>query len=608
MDMTPHSRGPAHRSGAKIAPEDRQQLDQHPVSLRRIAALFRPHRGTIALVVGLITASSAITIAQPFLVREVIDNALPNQNLALLAWLTGAMIAIAALTAVIGVIQTWMSTLMGQRVMHGLRINLFTHLQAQSLRFFTRTRSGEVQSRLMNDIAGMQQVVTTTATGVAANITTVVATFAAMLALSPSLTIISVIVLPPAIWLSRQVAQLRRQFTEERQQALAGLHTQVEEGLSVSGARLAKTLGTTERDAEKFTSRSRDLIGLEVRSQLAGRWRMATMQIVFAAIPAVIYFAAGTPFAAEAMTIGTVVAFTALQAQVFRPMMGLLNIGVQWYTALAFFSRIFEYLDLVPELTTAENPIRLKPAHLSGEVRLSGVDFSYDTEPQSTKVLHGVDLHLRAGQTVAVVGPTGSGKSTLASLLPRLYDPTAGTVTVDGVSVDQIHPQDLAQLVGVVSQETYLIHATIRENLLLASPDASDAQLWSALDNAALTATVRSLPEGLDTLVGARGHRFSGGEQQRLAIARTVLRNPPILVLDEATSALDNTTEAQVQQALNNLAKHRTTLLIAHRLDTVLDADKVVVIESGRIIESGTPRALLSDDGAFAALAARRVR
>lgn len=631
MTVTAQPRGQAHLSGTKIAPEDRQQLNQHPVSLRRIAQLFAPHRGAITLVVALITASSAITIAQPFLVREVIDNALPNQNLALLAWLTAAMIVIAALTAVIGVVQTWMSTLMGQRVMHGLRVSLFTHLQAQSLRFFTRTRSGEVQSRLMNDISGMQQVVTTTATGVAANITTVVATFVAMLALSPSLTMISVIVLPPAIWLSRQVARLRRQFTDERQQALAGLHTQVEEGLSVSGARLAKTLGTTERDAEKFTLRSRDLIGLEVRSQLAGRWRMATMQIVFAAIPAVIYFAAGLPFAAETMTIGTVVAFTALQSQVFRPMMGLLNIGVQWYTALAFFSRIFEYLDLVPELTPAANPVRMKPAHLTGEVRICGVDFSYGSgvanragssndaespsntdpastpEPPSTNVLHGVDLHIPAGRTVAVVGPTGSGKSTLAALLPRLYDPTAGTVTIDGVSVDQIHPQDLAQLVGVVSQETYLIHATIRENLLLARPESSDADLWSALENAALAETVRRLPEGLDSLVGARGHRFSGGEQQRLAIARTILRNPPILVLDEATSALDNTTEAQVQHALNKLAQQRTTLLIAHRLDTVLEADKVVVLDSGRIVESGAPSALLNGDGAFAALAARRV-
>lgn len=607
MESTAHSRGGAHRGASRIDPADREQLRRHPVSLRRIARLFAPHRATITLVAGLITASSAITIAQPFLVREVIDNALPNQNLTLLAWLTSAMVGIAAVTAVIGVIQTWMSTQMGQRVMHSLRTELFTHLQSQSLSFFTKTRSGEVQSRLMNDIAGMQQVVTTTATGVAANVTTVVATFAAMIALSPSLTLISLIVLPPAVWLARQVAQLRRQFTEQRQQALAGLHTQVEEGLSISGARLAKTLGTTQRDAQRFTARSEELIGLEVRSQLAGRWRMATMQVVFAAIPAVIYFAAGLPFTAETMTIGTVVAFTALQSQAFRPMMGLLNIGVQWVSALAFFSRIFEYLDLVPELRPAADPVRLKKSELRGDVEFAEVGFSYGSQPEDASVLHGVSLRIPAGQTVAIVGPTGSGKSTLAALLPRLYDPTTGAVRIDGIPVHQIHPEDLAQLVGVVSQETYLIHATIRENLLLAQPEATDAELWSALDSAALSRTVSALPQKLDTLVGARGHRFSGGEQQRLAIARTILRNPAILVLDEATSALDNTTEAHVQQALDELAAQRTTLMIAHRLDTVLGADQVVVLEAGRIIESGPPYALLNDDGAFAALASRRV-
>ena len=606
MDAVPPARGGPRGGAPKISPDDRKQLNQYPVSLRRIAALFAPHRITMTIVVALITASSAITIAQPFLVREVIDNALPNQNLPLLAWLTGAMIAIAAVTAVIGVVQTWMSTLMGQRVMHSLRVALFTHLQAQSLSFFTRTRSGEVQSRLMNDIAGMQQVVTSTATGVAANITTVVATFLAMVALSPALTLISLVVLPPALWLSRQVALMRRQFTEERQQALAGLHTQVEEGLSVSGARLAKTLGTAPRDAEKFTLGSNDLIDLEVRSQLAGRWRMATMQIVFAAIPAIIYFAAGLPVAAETMTIGTVVAFTALQAQVFRPMMGLLNIGVQWVTAMAFFSRIFEYLDLVPELRTAEEPVRIGRHDLAGEVRFTGVEFTYDSPAGASRVLHGLDLRIAVGETVAVVGPTGSGKSTLAALVPRLYDPTAGEVTLDGVAVAEIDPQDLSQLVGVVSQETYLVHASIRDNLLLARPEATDAELWEALDSAALSRTINRLPEKMGTIVGARGHRLSGGEQQRLAIARTILRDPPILILDEATSALDNTTEAQVQRALNELARTRTTLLIAHRLDTVLDADQVVVLEAGRIVESGPPGELLAGEGAFAALASRR--
>ena len=593
--------GGGGRGPARLNPADKKQLNRHPVSLRRIAALFAPHTRTIAVVVLLISASSVVNLAQPFLVRGVIDNALPQQDIRLLAVLTGSMVAVAAVTAVIGVVQTWLATKMGQRVMHTLRVNLFTHLQAQSLGFFTRTRGGEVQSRLTHDISGMQSVVTTTATGVASNLTTAVATAVAMVALSPGLSLISLVVLPPAIWLSRRVAKIRREVTDERQRELAALHTQVEEGLSVSGVRLAKTLGTIPRDADRFTARSEKLVGLELRSQLAGRWRMATMQIVFAAIPAVIYLAAGFPATSGGMTIGTLVAFTGLQGAIFRPVMGLLNIGVQWVTALAFFSRIFEYLDLVPGIRPAAKPVRLDPATVRGEVRFEGVRFAYD---DGAEVLHGIDLTLPAGTSTAVVGSTGSGKSTLASLLPRLNDATAGTVLIDGVDVREIAPGDLARIVGVVSQETYLIHASVRENLLLADPDATDEQLWSALAAARMADTVGALPEGLDTLVGARGHRFSGGEQQRLAIARTILRNPPVLVLDEATSALDNTTEAQVQAALERLAAGRTTLTIAHRLSTVENADQVVVLDAGRIVERGAPAELRAGDGPYARLAA----
>ena len=601
--------GPGGQRGpARLNPKDRTQLTRHPVSLRRIAELFKPHRATIAIVVALISVSSIVNLAQPFLLRGVLDEALPQQNLGLLGLLTGGMVVVAAITALIGVVQTWMSTKMGQKVMHTLRVRLFTHVQAQSMSFFTKTRSGEVQSRLMNDISGMQQVVTTTATGVASNLTTVVATLVAMIVLSPALTLLSLIVLPPAIWLSRKVAMIRRAVTDERQQALAQLHTQVEEGLSVSGARLSKTLGTLDRDAQRFEDRSEALIDLEMRSQLAGRWRMATMQIVFAAIPAIIYFTAGLPVASDAMTIGTLVAFTTLQAQIFRPLMSLLDVGVQWVTAMAFFSRIFEYLDLQPEVVPPTEPVEIDPAKVAGTVRFEHVDFTYGSGPDATdrNILDGIELEIPAGSTLAVVGPTGSGKSTLAALLPRLYDPTAGRVLIDGMDVRDIAPKDLASLVGVVSQETYLIHDTVRQNLLLAKPAADDDELWAALEYASVAETIHQLPQGLDTLVGARGHRFSGGEQQRLAIARTLLRNPPILVLDEATSALDNTTEAHVQQALDELAEHRTTLMIAHRLSTVMTADTVVVLEAGRIIEAGAPEDLLRAGGAFATLAARR--
>lgn len=586
---------------ARLNPADLLQVKAHPVKLSRIAALFTPHKWTILVVVVLISVASVIGLAQPFLIRAIIDDALPQQNTVLLAWLAGGLVAVAAATAAIGVVQTWMATKMGQKVMHTLRTRLFTHLQAQSLGFFTRTRGGEVQSRLTNDIAGMQSVVTSTATSVASNLTTAVATAIAMIALSPRMSLLSLIVLPPAIWLSRKVALMRRDITTARQQELAGMYTMIEEGLSVSGIRLAKTLGTTGRDVERFGASSHRLVDLELRSQLAGRWRMATMSIVFAAIPAVIYLAAGFPATSGGMTIGTLVAFTALQGAIFRPIMGMLNVGVQWVTAMALFSRIFEYLDMEPEIAVPLDPVNLDPEQIRGHVRFEDVSFAYHG---GETVLQGIDLELAPGTATAVVGPTGSGKSTLGSLLPRLHDPSHGRITIDGIDVREMAPEALNKIVGVVSQETYLIHASIRENLLLADPGADDATLWKALASAQIADLVASLPEELDTLVGARGHRFSGGEQQRLAIARTILRNPKVLVLDEATSALDNTTEALVQHALDRLAIGRTTLTIAHRLSTVEDADQLVVLEAGRIVERGTPAALLVSEGAYAGLVA----
>ncbi|MCV9994737.1 ABC transporter ATP-binding protein/permease [Paeniglutamicibacter sp. ZC-3] len=586
---------------ARLNPADLKQVRLHPVKPSRIAALFAPHKLAIAIVVLLISAASVIGLAQPFLIRAIIDDALPQQNTVLLAWLAGGLVAVAAATAAIGVVQTWMATKMGQKVMHTLRTRLFTHLQAQSLGFFTRTRGGEVQSRLTNDIAGMQSVVTSTATAVASNLTTAVATAIAMAALSWRMSLLSLIVLPPAIWLSRKVALMRRDITTARQQELAGMYTQIEEGLSVSGIRLAKTLGTTGRDVARFSASSHRLVDLELRSQLAGRWRMATMGIVFAAIPALIYLAAGFPATSGGMTIGTLVAFTALQGAIFRPIMGLLNVGVQWVTAMALFSRIFEYLDMDPELKAPKNPARVDPDQAAGRVRFEGVGFAYGDGPA---VLRGIDLELAPGTATAIVGPTGSGKSTLGALLPRLHDPGSGRITIDGVDVREMAPETLARIVGVVSQETYLIHASIRENLLLADPDADDATLWKALAGAQIADLVAGLPEGLGTLVGARGHRFSGGEQQRLAIARTILRNPRVLVLDEATSALDNNTEALVQEALDRLAAGRTTLMIAHRLSTVENADQLAVLDAGEITERGRPAELRASGGAFARLLA----
>ncbi len=601
IEETAPSRGRGG-SGRTADPADRAQLERAPVELRRVTALFRPYRWQVATVVALIVASSAAALATPFLVRLVIDEALPRQDVRLLAWAVAGMVAVTGLTAVLGVVQTWLSTTVGQRVMHGLRTAVFSHLQRQSLGFFTRTRGGEVQSRLTHDIGGMQSVVTSTATSLASNATTVVGTVAAMVALSWRLSLLSLVVLPPAIALTRRVARMRRAVTAQRQRHLADLHGQVEEGLSVSGVLLGKTLGAGPAASRRFAATSEDLVGLEVRSQLAGRWRMASMSIVFAGIPALVYLFAGLPATSGGMTIGTLVAFTTLQGALFRPLMGLLDVGVSVTASMALFSRVFEYLDLPVEIDDPASPVDLDPAAVRGEVRFEGVSFTY---PDGARpALDGVDVPVPAGSTLALVGETGSGKSTMASLVARLADPTAGRVTVDGVDLRDLRLATLAQVVGVVSQETYLLHATVRENLRHARPGATDAEIEAAARRAQVHDVLAALPDGYDTVVGARGHRFSGGEKQRLAIARTLLRDPRVLVLDEATSALDTATERAVQAALDEARRGRTTITIAHRLSTVRHADRIVVLDGGRVAESGTHAELVARGGRYASLVA----
>jgi ATP-binding cassette subfamily B protein len=603
---TPGTHG-GGRPPQQLDPRDRAQLAESPVSLRRVAALFRPHRATVAVVTAIIVAVSVISMAQPFLLRAVIDDALPHQDVPLLLWAVGGMLAVTVVTQLLGVVQTWMTTSVGQRVMHGLRTDVFAHLQRQSIAFFTRTRGGEVQSRLTNDIAGMQTVITTTATSVASNLTTAVATAVAMVALSPRLSLLSLVVVPPAVLMTRRVALLRRDITAARQRRMADLHSQVEEGLTVSGATLVKTLGAGSATAARFTATSRDLVDLELRSQLAGRWRMATMQMIFAAIPAVIYLSAGLPVTGNGMSIGTLIAFTTLQAGIFRPLMGLLDVGVQWVSSMSLFSRIFGYLDLPVDIAPPAHPVAVDHDRVRGDVRFEGVSFTHEKDAVSpTRALDDVTLSIPAGTTLALVGETGSGKSTLAGLLSRLHDPSLGRVTVDGVDLRDLAPEDLARIVGVVSQDTYLVHASIRENLLLAAPEATETELWLALEAAQVSALVAGLPDQLDTVVGARGHRFSGGEKQRLAIARTLLRNPRVLVLDEATSALDNETERELQAALDRLMAGRTTLTVAHRLSTVRDAEQIAVLDHGRVAELGDHDALLARGGRYARLVAAR--
>ena len=533
---------------------------------RRIASLFKPYKGRLAAVLLLIIVSAGLGMVSPFLLRGILDTAIPDQDRELLTVLVVGMIAIAIVTGVLSVAQTWLSNVVGQKVMHDLRAAVYRHLQRLSLAFFTRTRTGEVQSRIANDIGGVQTVVTSTATSIVSNVTTVLATVVAMVLLDWRLAVISLALLPFFVWLTRRVGTERKVLTSQRQGRLADMSTLVEESLSVSGVLLGKTMGRSAALADRFEKESEGLADLMVRQQMAGRWRMSTVQMSFAIMPAIVYWLAGQPFAttgANAISIGTVVAFTTLQTRLFFPIGQLLSVGIDIQTSGALFERIFEYLDLPVDLEEGTVALGAGSKRVRGEVRLEHVGFTY--EPGGAAILQDVDLVVPAGSTTAIVGETGAGKTTVGYLVARLYDPTSGAVTVDGVDLRDLTFPSLTDTVGLVSQDTYLFHASVRENLRFARPDATDSELEAAARAAQIHNLISSLPDGFDTVVGERGHRFSGGEQQRLAIARTILRNPPVLVLDEATSALDNETEALVQQALESLSEGRTTIAIAHR-------------------------------------------
>jgi ATP-binding cassette subfamily B protein len=574
---------------------------------RRILRLFVPYRWRLAAVIGLIVFASGLGIISPFLLRGVLDTALPHRDATLLTELVLGMIGIAIATGAISVGQTYISNVIGQRVMHDLRAAVYRHLQRMSLAFFTRTRTGEVQSRIANDIGGIDSVVTTTATTIAQNATTVVATIVAMVLLDWRLAAFSLVFVPPFVWLTRRVGQVRRRITTERQRRLADLSALVSESLSVSGIMLGKTMGRGRDLAERFTTESSEIADIEVRSRMAGRWVMSTIQMVFAIQPALVYWIAGQSFVhgGHAISIGTVVAFTQLQTRLLFPIQSLLSTGADVEASLALFDRIFEYLDLPVDIVEKPDAVALRPSEVLGEVRFEAVSFRYGIDGVWT--LRDIDLVVPAGTRTAIVGETGAGKTTLGYLVARLYEPQEGRVTIDGVDVRDASLESLAATVGVVSQETYLFHATVRENLRFACPSASDAEIEAAAKTARIHDLIASLPDGYDTVVGERGYRFSGGEKQRMAIARTILRNPPVLVLDEATSSLDTQTEAAVQASLEALAEGRTTITIAHRLSTVRAADQIVVLDHGRIAERGRHEELLERGGLYAALVARDV-
>jgi ATP-binding cassette subfamily B protein len=477
---------------------------------------------------------------------------------------------------------------------------VFAHLQRMSLAFFTRTRSGEVQARIAYDIGGIDDVVTSTATSTVSTVATVAATVVAMFALNWRLTVFSLILLPFFVWLTRRVGNERRRIQSVRQSRLADMSTLVEESLSVSGILLGKTMGRSHELVDRFSSESSELADLEVRARMAGRWRMASVQMSFAIMPAAVYWFAGYSIVHgnNAISIGTVVAFTTLQTRLLFPMQQLLSVGLEVQTSLALFARIFEYLDLPVDIV--ERPGALALRDVRGDVGLDDVWFRYSADAPWT--LREIAAEVPAGTRTALVGETGSGKTTLAYLVARLYEPQRGTVSIDGVDIRDMTLASLAATVGMVSQETYLFHASIRDNLRFACPEASDEEIEDAARAAQIHELISSLPDGYDTPVGERGYRFSGGEKQRMAIARTILRNPPVLILDEATSALDTETERAVQLALDELSRGRTTIAIAHRLSTIRDADQILVLDAGSIVERGTHETLIERGGRYAAL------
>jgi ATP-binding cassette, subfamily B, bacterial len=564
-------------------------------NLRRVVRLFKPYRGKLSAVLGLIVFSAALGVIPAFLLRGVI-NAIRLNESSRISYLAGGMIAIAVVTGVLGVIQTLFSNQVGQRVIHDLRTAVFRHLQRLSLAFFTRTRTGEVQSRISNDIGGVQGVVTNTATSITSNVTTVIATMVGMLVLNWELALFAFALIPFFVLLTRRVGAERRKIAKTTQETLADISSLVQESLSVSGILLGKTMGRTNELADRFEGDSLRLADLEVRQRMAGRWVMATIQTSFSVMPAAVYWFGGV---SHVVGIATIVAFTTLQTRLFFPVGSLLGVQLDVQTSLALFDRIFEYLDQPIDIEEKPDARTSAPA---GDVVFDHVWFGYG---EGTWTLEDVTFTVPEGTTTALVGETGSGKTTLGYLAARLYDVGEGSISIGGVDLRDLTFDALTSLVGVVSQETYLFHASVRENLRFAKPDATDAEVEAAAGAARIHHVIAALPEGYDTVVGERGYRFSGGEKQRIAIARTILRNPPILVLDEATSSLDTETERLVQEALDRLSEGRTTIAIAHRLSTVRDADQIVVLDHGRVVETGRHEDLILAGGRYTALAAR---
>jgi ATP-binding cassette subfamily B protein len=625
-------------------------------TLRRIVAFFRPYRLQVVVVLAAILATSLIGLVNPYLLKLLIDDVIVGRHYDLLNVYVGLMIVLPIVSGLIGVGQSYLNNAIGQNVMQDLRNALYAHLQRMPLRFFTETRTGEIQSRLANDVGGVQAVVTDTASSVTSNLAVTISTIVAMFLLDWRLTLLSLGLLPFFAYLTFRVGKVRRAVSSETQKSLADITAATEETLSVSGMLLMKTFGQQASQLDRFRGLNRILAGLQIRQAMVGRWFFMIIGTIFSITPAFVYWLAGTLAASgdpSAPTAGVIVAFTTLQSRLFFPLGQLLNVQVEIQGSLALFDRIFEYLEMDPEIVDAPDAVALDPRTVRGKVRFHHVRFRYPTaavpssqalaaadghrhevalavsgasaaspeveellveerverQPASTNgqpslpfALEDIDFEVGPGQLVALVGPSGSGKTTTTYLVPRLYDVDSGAVEIDGHDVRRLTLTSLGEAIGFVTQETYLFHASVRDNLRYARPDATDAELEVATRAAAIHDRIVELPDGYDTFVGERGYKLSGGEKQRVAIARVLLKDPRILILDEATSALDTVSERLIQAALERLMENRTTIAIAHRLSTILRADQILVYDRGRIVERGTHGELQRSGGLYARL------
>ena len=584
-----------------------------PHLLGRIGVLFVPHRAALIVTAILVMVSAGLSVLPPLLTRSAFDLGLfpasGGPNLLVLIKIVSLMIAIYIASAALGVWQTWLTATVGNTVMGALRVNLFGHLQRMEFAFFTRTKTGIIQSRLQNDVGGVAGVLTNTVSSVLGNTVTVIAAFVAMILLSWQLTVVAVILMPILVATQRRVGRVRAKIATKTQESLSDMTAITQEALSVSGILLAKNFNQQAAETSRYSAENDTQVGLQVRLQMSGQWFFAMVNIFLAIIPAVIYLvSAWLLLGGIPITAGTIVAFTTVQARLMFPLLGLMRVALDLQTSQALFARIFEYLDLKPVIVDAPDAHPVDTAQL-GRVEFERVVFSYpDSGPHFPPTLGDLSFTIEPGQFVAFVGPSGAGKTTISYLVPRLYEATGGRVLFAGDDVRDLRQDSLVAGIGIVSQETYLFHATIAENLRYAKPDATQAELEAAARSANIYDTIDSFPDGYDTVVGERGYRLSGGEKQRIAIARVLLKDPAVLILDEATSALDSISERVVQDALEAASRGRTTIAIAHRLSTIAGADVIFVVLAGRLVEQGTHAQLMAAGGVYAGLYTEQVR